>query len=292
MSSSASATRAGSAWTKRILRLAVARRTRRQSTTHARKNTLIGTGVPEDEAPHQAGGEEAVVEALVHGERLGRARPCPGVSGRSSPVGLVPEEHLEHEELHVQQRHDDDGMAAALIYWWIGPSGRRRTPLRSRVQRNSAGSASAGPGAFTTSTSRAIGSKSARKCTELLSATMRLARGSTPTMAEHLLVGGLALARGEHDPHAGRGTAAQQRHRAERHPEALEHRPGAGEAAVAQALDGEFAGQRRIARDAGTARPARTSRSRPGPRRARARARRDRSACQAPPRARPDRSAP
>src|SRR5688572_30087935 len=66
------------------------------------------------------------------------------------------------------------------IHACTGPSGRSRTPFRSLVHLNSVGSASAGPGDLTTSTSLAMGSKSARKCTELLSATMRCLRGSTP----------------------------------------------------------------------------------------------------------------
>src|SRR5690348_3737917 len=68
-------------------------------------------------------------------------------------------------------------------------------------------------------------------------------------MAEHLLVGGLALARGEHYAHTRRGFAPEERHVAERHAEALEHRAGAGEASVAEALDREFAIERRVARD-------------------------------------------
>src|SRR5206468_6831076 len=46
-------------------------------------------------------------------------------------------------------------------------------------------------------------------------------------VAEHLLVRGLALARGEHYAHARRGAALEERHIAERHTEALEHRTGA-----------------------------------------------------------------
>src|SRR4029079_11884615 len=70
-------------------------------------------------------------------------------------------------------------------------------------------------------------------------------------VAEHLLVGGLALAPGERDAHAGRRFAPQERHRAKGHAKALEHRPGAGEFAFAQPLDREFAAEGRIARNVG-----------------------------------------
>ena len=43
-----------------------------------------------------------------------------------------------------------------------------------------------------------------------------------------------------HHAHTGSGATAQQRHRAERHAKALEHRAGAGEAPVAEALDREL----------------------------------------------------
>src|SRR5436190_22226883 len=72
-------------------------------------------------------------------------------------------------------------------------------------------------------------------------------------VAEHLLVRGLALARREHDANARCGPAPKERHVSQRHAEALEHRTGAGEASVAPAPDGEFAVERRIARDRGLA---------------------------------------
>ena len=70
-------------------------------------------------------------------------------------------------------------------------------------------------------------------------------------VAKHFLVGGLAFAAGQHDPHARRLFGAQQRHRSQRHAEAAVHRAGALEVAVAQALDGESAGERRMARHPG-----------------------------------------
>ncbi|CFP67419.1 Uncharacterised protein [Bordetella pertussis] len=53
-------------------------------------------------------------------------------------------------------------------------------PGARRVQGRSAGSACMGPGALAISTAWAMGSKSARKCTELLTTRMARSSGSMP----------------------------------------------------------------------------------------------------------------
>src|SRR4051812_6726054 len=62
-----------------------------------------------------------------------------------------------------------------------GPFGLRRMPGRSRVQGRSAVSAGIAPGAAQIKSFSAIGSKSARKCTELLLTRIACSVGSMPT---------------------------------------------------------------------------------------------------------------
>src|SRR5580704_16404108 len=62
-----------------------------------------------------------------------------------------------------------------------GPFGLRRIPGRSRVHGSAAVSAGIAPGAAQISSFSAIGSKSARKCTELLLTRMACSDGSMPT---------------------------------------------------------------------------------------------------------------
>ena len=100
------------------------------------------------------------------------------------------------------------------------------------------------PGAATTSTSSASASKSARKCTELFSARMRLRRRIDAQMAQDGAVRRLQAARRHRDLDARRRAGAQQRHRPEIHPVAAIHRPGRGEPAVAEAQHLEVADQR------------------------------------------------
>src|ERR1700681_3630439 len=67
-------------------------------------------GAAEAQAPDQARGEETVVEPLVRGER-GRGRRKLGSQPEGpAAVRLVPQEHLDREEVEVQsshQAHDD-----------------------------------------------------------------------------------------------------------------------------------------------------------------------------------------
>src|SRR5216684_1368490 len=62
-----------------------------------------------------------------------------------------------------------------------GPFGLVRMPGRNRVQGRAAVSAGIAPGAAQTSSVSAIGSKSARKCTELLLTRIACSDGSIPT---------------------------------------------------------------------------------------------------------------
>ena len=95
-------------------------------------------------------------------------------------------------------------------------------------------------------------------CSLVIAATTPLIGACTPTVrvevapiniyarldadvAEHRLVGRLALDGREHDADVA---AAEQRHRAEVHPEAVEHRAGAGEATVGDLLDDEIGDER------------------------------------------------
>src|ERR1700752_1752795 len=65
--------------------------------------------------------------------------------------------------------------------WNAGPFGLMRTPARSRVHGRAAVSAGIAPGAAQIRSFSAIGSKSARKCTELLLTRMACCVGSMPT---------------------------------------------------------------------------------------------------------------
>src|SRR5208282_2880735 len=65
---------------------------------------------------------------------------------------------------------------------------------------------------------------------------------------EHFLIGGLALLRRQHHAHA---FLLQYRHRPKVHAEAMEHWPGAGEAAFAQLHYVELILERNMARNAG-----------------------------------------
>ena len=131
----------------------------------------------------------------------------------------------------LTRRRPDRAAAAAL-------------PAAAASSGTSAGSASAGPGARTTSTSRAIGWKSARKCTELLSATMRSRRGSMPTWRNISWSAAWHFTDASTTRTPGAARLASSAMRPKRHPEALEHRPGAGELAVAERFDRELAFER------------------------------------------------
>src|SRR6266852_305441 len=63
----------------------------------------------------------------------------------------------------------------------VGPFGLMRMPGRSRVHGRVAVSAGIAPGAAQIKSCSAIGSKSARKCTELLLTRMACSVGSIPT---------------------------------------------------------------------------------------------------------------
>ena len=99
------AIRPGTACTQRILRLAVSAPNTPATMTQARKK--ICTCTPGGEAPEQAGGEKAVVEALVHRQRLGRRGLVRRHAEGAPAERLVPEEHLEHQEPEVQRRDQD-----------------------------------------------------------------------------------------------------------------------------------------------------------------------------------------
>src|SRR5665213_2725024 len=73
---------------------------------------------------------------------------------------------------------EGDGCVRALN---TGPFGLIRMPGRSRVQGKAAVSAGIAPGAAQISSFSAIGSKSARKCTELLLTRIDCSVGSMPT---------------------------------------------------------------------------------------------------------------
>lgn len=68
--------------------------------------------------PGQTGGEEAVVEALVGGEDLSLR----GVLGRQPERAhaglLVPEEHLQHEDVAVQASHGGCGRCSDDAHDW------------------------------------------------------------------------------------------------------------------------------------------------------------------------------
>ena len=86
--------------------------------TQARKKTVIWKatpGVGMAQPPQEAGGQEAVVEALVGGEGRGLPRELRCVPERLQPERPRPEEHLEHEEPDVLDHHEDrDGGQGGL----------------------------------------------------------------------------------------------------------------------------------------------------------------------------------
>jgi len=75
-----------------------------------------------------------------------------------------------------------------------GPFGLIRIPRRNRVHGNAAVSAGIAPGAAQISSFSAIGSKSARKCTELLLTRIDCSVGSIANITKHGLVRELCLA--------------------------------------------------------------------------------------------------
>ena len=114
--------------------------------------------------------------------------------------------------------------------------GRPPHPGRNFVNGSLAGSAMFGPGASTTRMRLAMGPKSARKCTELFSASTAKSRGSAPQVAEHRLIRGLLLAARDCDVDV---VDTQQRHRAQVHARAEIEGTGRREAAVAERDDRE-----------------------------------------------------
>ena len=101
---------AGTAWTTRIRRLTVAAPYRPATTTQARKKTVtwnpIGSG--RQQAPHEAGHEEPVVEPLVGGQRRGPVGEGLVGAERLHPALGAPQEHLEDHDVDVDRDHEDD----------------------------------------------------------------------------------------------------------------------------------------------------------------------------------------
>ena len=60
------------------------------------------------QTPGEPRSEEAVVEALIGGEHLGRGRDLLRLAERPQSRGLVPQEHLEDQDVNVNQRDDGD----------------------------------------------------------------------------------------------------------------------------------------------------------------------------------------
>ncbi len=77
---------------------------------HAQQEEHLHRGAcgAEAQAPEQSCGEKAVVEPLVGGQHLARGRGFGRVPERTQPRGLVPQEHLEHQKVQVQQRDQRD----------------------------------------------------------------------------------------------------------------------------------------------------------------------------------------
>ena len=111
-------TSAGTAWMKKMRRDTVIAPTMPATATQARKNTVIWSataGVGMAQAPQQARGQEAVVQALVRGQRRGLPRELRRVPERLQPERPRPEEHLEDEEPDVLDHHDEhDGGQGGL----------------------------------------------------------------------------------------------------------------------------------------------------------------------------------
>src|SRR5262249_13983590 len=80
-----------------------------------------GQWLRRDEAPDQPGGEEAVVQPLIRGERCRLGREL-GRGAEDAPAGrALEEEHLQHEESQVLERDErhqqvpEDGHAEMLV---------------------------------------------------------------------------------------------------------------------------------------------------------------------------------
>jgi hypothetical protein len=73
----------------------------------AKKEHLhCGSASTETQPPEQPGGQEAVVQALVRSQDLGRGRCLLCLAKRPQPGWLVPEKHFEDQEVEVQKRND------------------------------------------------------------------------------------------------------------------------------------------------------------------------------------------
>src|SRR5262245_20016258 len=77
---------------------------------HAQEEEYLhrGAACAEAQTPEEAGGEKTVVEPLVRGQHLRRARGFERLAERPQPGRLVPQEHLEHEKVDVQERDESD----------------------------------------------------------------------------------------------------------------------------------------------------------------------------------------
>ena len=98
---------AGSACTRRIRRLTVAA-PYAPGHDHTQEEEHLDVGQVGHQAPHQACGQEPVVEALVGRERLGRLGELGVRAERRPPLRLGPQEHLEHQDVDVDQGHEGD----------------------------------------------------------------------------------------------------------------------------------------------------------------------------------------
>lgn len=64
--------------------------------------------VAREDAPDETRGEEAVVQSLIHGERLGLFGKFLRQAKGLHPARLVPQEHFEVEKAEVQEGDDND----------------------------------------------------------------------------------------------------------------------------------------------------------------------------------------
>lgn len=94
----------GRAWATRIRRLAVAAPYTPAMITQTRKKICVASeSMTSDQTrPH---GEEAVVEALVGGQRRGQAGGVRVEAGQCAARGPLPQEHLQDHEVRVQRGH-------------------------------------------------------------------------------------------------------------------------------------------------------------------------------------------
>src|SRR4029077_9063874 len=76
--------------------------------TAQKEHLHAGVTCAETQTPEQTGSQEAVVQPLARSQNLGGGCGLLRLAEGSQPCGFVPEEHLEHQDVDVQERDESD----------------------------------------------------------------------------------------------------------------------------------------------------------------------------------------